>query len=95
MWKAYITKWNGHSFFLDSYITSSPDLKLYTDAASTVGFGGHFNGRWFQGRWPPHLLIDKSKGISIEWQVRALPYRHRLCTVVPPVCRQTPSVLVR
>jgi len=68
MWKAFITKWNGRSFFLDSYITSSPNLELYTDAASTAGFGGYFNVRWFQGRWPPHLLIDKSKGISIEWQ---------------------------
>ena len=68
VWKAFITKWNGRSFFLDSYITSSPDLELYTDAVSTVGFGSYFNGRWFQGRWPPHLLIDKSKGISIEWQ---------------------------
>ena len=55
----------------------------YTDAASTVGFGGFFNGKWFQGRWPPHLLINKTKGISIEWQelfpiviACALWYRH-------------------
>ena len=68
MWKAFLTKWNGRSFFLDPAVTSSPDIELFTDAASTIGFGGYFNGKWFQGRWPPHLLIDKSKGISIEWQ---------------------------
>ena len=68
MWKVFLAQWNGHSFFLDSWVTSSPDLQLYTDAASTVGFGGFFNGKWFQGRWPPHLLINKTKGISIEWQ---------------------------
>ena len=65
MWKGFLAKWNGCSFFLDSFVTSSPDLELYTDAASTIGF---VNGKWFQGRWPPHLLIDKCKGISIEWQ---------------------------
>ena len=68
MWKAFLTKWNGRSFFLESFVTTSPDLELYTDAASTIGCGGYLNGKWFQGRWPPHLLIDKHKGISIEWQ---------------------------
>ena len=68
MWKVFLAQWNGRSFFLDSRFTSSPDLQLYTDAASTIGFGGFFNGRWFQGRWPPNLLINETKGISIEWQ---------------------------
>ena len=68
MWKVFLTQWNGRSFFLDSFVTSSPDLELYTDAASTIGFGGYFNGKWFQGHWPPHLLINKKTGISIEWQ---------------------------
>ena len=68
MWKVFLAQWNGRSFFLDSWVTSSPDLQLYTDAASTIGFGGFFNGKWFQGRWPRHLLINKTKGISIEWQ---------------------------
>ena len=54
--------------FLDSWVTSSPDLQLCTDAASTIGFWGFFNGKWLQGRWPPHLLINKTKGISIDWQ---------------------------
>ena len=33
---------NGHSFFLDSTVTSSPDLELYTDDAMSVRFGGYF-----------------------------------------------------
>ena len=49
-------------------VTPSPDLELYTDAASSIGFGGYFNGQWFQGRWPPHLQLDSTRGISIEWQ---------------------------
>ena len=68
MWKVFLMKWNGRSFFLESSTTPSPDLELYTDAASTIGFGGFFQGKWFQGHWPPHLHLDKGKGISIEWQ---------------------------
>lgn len=68
MWKAFLTKWNGRSFFLESSATPTPVLDLYTDAASSVGFGGFLRGKWFQGRWPPHLLLDRVTGISIEWQ---------------------------
>ena len=68
MWQAFLTGWNGRSFFLDSTVTPSPELELFTDAASTVGFGGYFNGKWFQGRWLPHMLLSREKGISIEWQ---------------------------
>ena len=28
MWKVFLTKWDGRSFFLDSFVTSSPDLEL-------------------------------------------------------------------
>ena len=44
MWKAFLDRWNGPSFFLDSLVTSALDLQPYTDAAGTVGFGGYFNG---------------------------------------------------
>ena len=55
-------------FFLDSSITPSSDMQLFSDAASTIGFGGYFNAKWFQGRWPPHLALSKDKGITIERQ---------------------------
>ena len=54
MWRVFLTSWNRHSLFLDSFLTAAPDLELYTDAASTVGFVGYF--------------INKLTGISIEWQ---------------------------
>ena len=68
MWKAFLAGWNGHSFFLDSTITPSPDMDLYSDAFGTIGIGGYFKGKWFQGRWPPHMQLNKDRGISIEWQ---------------------------
>jgi hypothetical protein len=30
-------------------------ITLFTDAASTLGFGGYFQGRWFSSPWPPEL----------------------------------------
>lgn len=68
MWRLFLDGWNGRSFFLDTTVTPSPDIELFTDAASTVGFGGYFDGRWFQGRWPPHMQLNREQGISIEWQ---------------------------
>ena len=59
---------NGHSFFLDSTVTSSPDLELYTDDAMSVRFGGYFIGWYFQGKCLPHVRLRPTKGISIEWQ---------------------------
>ena len=65
MWKAFLARWNGRSFFLDTTVTPSPDLELYTDTSGSVGFGGYFNGQWFQGRWPPHMQLNRARGISI------------------------------
>ena len=47
MWKVFLTDWKGRSFFLNSSSTPTPDLELYTDAASSVGFGGFLQGHWF------------------------------------------------
>ena len=68
MWETFLTGWKGHSFFLNFSATPSPYMELFTDAANTIGFLGNITGKWFQGRWPPHLALSKDKGISIEWQ---------------------------
>jgi hypothetical protein len=52
MWFLFLRDWNGISFFLESSVTEAEELQLYTDAASTIGFGGYFQGHWFQGKWP-------------------------------------------
>ena len=38
-WTAFVTPWNGRSFFLLPHWTPSPDLNLYTDSAGSIGFG--------------------------------------------------------
>ena len=54
--------------FHDCYFTSSYDFELYTDAASTIGFGGYFQGKWFSSYWPVNLptLTDNSSMAFLE-----------------------------
>ncbi len=55
-WSLLLNNWNGISFFYYDELESSATLKLYTDAAPSVGFGGVFNGQWFASAWPNELL---------------------------------------
>jgi hypothetical protein len=42
-------------------------LVLHMDASGTLGCGGIFGKKWFQGAWKPHQKLGKP-GISIFWQ---------------------------
>jgi len=59
MWKAFLVGWNGRSFFLDTAVTPSPDLELYTDAAGSVGFGVILTGNGFRAGGP--LVCNSAK----------------------------------
>ncbi|CAG2195115.1 unnamed protein product [Mytilus edulis] len=39
LWHRFLDQWNGVSFFIDDDIVNASDFDLYTDDASTVGFG--------------------------------------------------------
>ena len=75
-------------FFADPWLTFFPNLQLCTDAANATQFGGIFSSNWFQGRWPPHLLINKTKGSVLNSCLRTCylhifvptqtPFRKRL-----------------
>ncbi|XP_062566915.1 uncharacterized protein LOC134229226 [Saccostrea cucullata] len=55
MWETFLKQWNGHTFFLEENVTCASDISLYTDASSTIGYGGYYYGEWFQGKWPPEI----------------------------------------
>ena len=42
MWLLFRKQWNHVSFFYESKLTHANNLELYTDAASSFGFGGNF-----------------------------------------------------
>ena len=66
MWHRFLTEWNGVALFLDQEIIKAFNFTLYTDAAATVGYGGFFMNRCFQGRWPPELMLKDNEQLSID-----------------------------
>ena len=51
MWDHFLSEWNGHSLFLVSSLITNVDLRLFTDAAGGLGYGGIFGSRWFSAIW--------------------------------------------
>ena len=51
MWKEFISHWNVSIFFLSSTCEDTNTLDFHTDVSGTLGFGGIFGKKWFQGRW--------------------------------------------
>lgn len=54
-WRTFLSSWNGRSLFLEPWWTPSPDMELFTDASSTVGYGAFFDNLWFAGTWDADL----------------------------------------
>ena len=43
-WLKFSANWNGKALFLEAKWTLAHHLQLYTDASSTIGYGGMVNG---------------------------------------------------
>ena len=68
MWHIFLKQWNRVSFFYDVLTISSDDLVWFTDAVSTFGFGGNFQGRWFSSPRPSELsyLMDSEMSMAFR-----------------------------
>jgi len=51
-WLTFLDRFNGKTFSLDDKWETSSSLKLFTDAASSKGYGVIFGKHWFCGAWP-------------------------------------------
>ena len=51
-WLAFLSNFNGSSFFLTRDWITNPSLQLYTDASGSFGYGAVFRDQWFYGPWP-------------------------------------------
>jgi hypothetical protein len=52
-WLHFLQNWNGINMFYSAFFISNFDMELFTDASSTLGFGGFFfvgNGFIHPGR---------------------------------------------
>ena len=53
--------------FYDCNYTSNFDMQLYTDASSTLGYGGYYQGKWFCSTWPKELPSLNDKSLSMAF----------------------------
>ncbi|CAG2237187.1 unnamed protein product [Mytilus edulis] len=67
MWLQFLSTWNGINMFYESHLTSAADMHLFTDASSTIGFGGFYQGKWFCDTWPTDLPTISDKTLSIAF----------------------------
>lgn len=67
MWKLFLQQWNGISMFHENCKTKAADMELYTDASSTQGFGGYFQGHWFCDQWPNEISNMEEQKLSMAW----------------------------
>ena len=57
VWLAFLSSYNGKSFFLSERFFSNVSLKLFTDSSASIGYGGYFCNDvfekvpWFAGTW--------------------------------------------
>lgn len=56
LWEQFLSQFNGRSFFRDEQFISNHSLHLYTDSASTLGFGGVLGNAWFYGSWEGYAI---------------------------------------
>ena len=56
MWLEFFDNFNGVSPFHHHEWVGNDSLELFTDAAGSIGYGGYYNGHWFQGHWSPDIL---------------------------------------
>ena len=52
VWLSFMQEFNGKYFFLNEVWSNSIKLKLFTDAAGSLGFGAIFGSEWCNGKWP-------------------------------------------
>ena len=53
------------ALFLDQEMIKAVDFTLYTDVTATVGYSSFY--RWFQGRWPPELMLKDNEQLSMAF----------------------------
>ena len=63
MWKSFLNKFNGVTFFQGRQWLDCESLQLFTDSAGSIGFGVYFQGKWTQGRWPG-WVVDMNLSIA-------------------------------
>ena len=55
-WCEFLPKWNRCSIVPNPLKIRSSDIKLFTDAAKTIGLGAIYGNAWIQAKWPKDFV---------------------------------------
>jgi hypothetical protein len=66
-WYTFLLSWNGIIMVYDTNYTRATEMELYTDASSTVGYGGYSKGKWFCSAWPEDLPTSTKNKLSMAF----------------------------
>jgi len=59
IWEIFFQSFNGKSFFLEEAWATSCQLRFYTDAAKSQGYGIIFGCHWAYGEWPDEWKTNR------------------------------------
>lgn len=59
IWEIFFQSFNGRSFFLEEAWATSCQLRFYTDAAKSQGYGIVFGCHWAYGEWPHNWKANR------------------------------------
>lgn len=54
--------------FSSTILSSRPWTCICIPTLLVLSVLGDIYGKWFQGKWPPNMHLNKDRAISIEWQ---------------------------
>ena len=86
VWHHFLNNYNGTTLLLDYVWLSNQDLQLFTDASTTIGFGGVFGSKWFHGTWSDryrgtNIAILELYPICLALHIWALPLSNKCLTI--------------
>ena len=63
VWLSVLREYNGRTMFLEERWTRFDQVRMYTDASGSIGYGALLGSRWCQGKWPQ------------EWSERGITFK--------------------
>ena len=63
VWLSVLREYNGRTMFLEERWTRYDQVRMYTDASGSIGYGALLGSSWCQGKWP------------LEWCERGITFK--------------------
>jgi hypothetical protein len=92
-WYLFMRTFNGKSLFLFDNVISSDSIKMFSDAAASVGFAAVLGSRWIADSWRPEFQSHHINTLELFPIVLAVELwghslaNHSFCLIIWQLCR--------